>query len=46
MKKKKTKVTSSDLEKKSKSIDLARELKACELTDKWLDNYNWLNEGK
>ena len=43
-----TLVMSSEQDKKSesKSIDLARELKACELTDKWLENYNWINEGK
>ena len=44
----KKQVMSSESEKKSKlkSIDLARELKACELTDRWLENYNWINEGK
>ena len=38
---------SSEQDKKSESksmINLPRELRACELTDKWLENYNWLEE--
>lgn len=34
---------SSGQEKRSKlkSIDLAKEIRACELTDNWLENYNF-----
>ena len=41
---------SSEQDKKSesKSIDLARELRACKLTDRWLETYSFIfnNEEK